>query len=64
MGRRSRAIASSPLRVSLIDTSAWIEFLRDIGSGVCERVDALLEHEFGVCDPIRGRRAVSSLARR
>ena len=37
----------------LIDTSAWIEFLRDTGSPVCERVDALLEVETAVCDPIR-----------
>ena len=26
----------------LIDTSAWIEFLRDTGSPVCRRVDDLL----------------------
>ena len=37
----------------LIDTSAWIEFLRDTGSPVCERVDALLEAETAVCDAIR-----------
>ena len=37
----------------LIDTSAWIEFLRDTGSPVCERVDALFEAETAVCDPIR-----------
>lgn len=37
----------------LIDTSAWIEFLRDTGSPVCERVDALLEVETAVCDAIR-----------
>jgi len=27
----------------LIDTSAWIEFLRDTGSSVCNRVDALID---------------------
>ena len=27
----------------LIDTSAWIEFLRDTGSPTCARVDELLE---------------------
>ncbi|MBW3604636.1 MAG: PIN domain nuclease [Actinobacteria bacterium] len=37
----------------LIDTSAWIEFLRDTGSVVCERVDALLDDAFAICDPIR-----------
>ena len=37
----------------LIDTSAWIEFLRDTGSPTCERVDALLEGEISVCEPIR-----------
>ena len=26
----------------LVDTSAWIEFLRDTGSAVCTRVDELL----------------------
>jgi len=39
--------------VILIDTSAWIEFLRDTGSPVCRRVDALLDEEIAVCDPIR-----------
>jgi predicted nucleic acid-binding protein len=39
--------------VILIDTSAWIEFLRDTGSTVCNRVDELLEDEIAVCDPIR-----------
>ena len=37
----------------LIDTSAWVEFLRDTGSPVCERVDELLEGEFATCHPIR-----------
>ncbi len=37
----------------LIDTSAWVEFLRDTGSAVCARVDALLDGEIAVCDPIR-----------
>jgi predicted nucleic acid-binding protein len=39
--------------VILVDTSAWIEFLRDTGSAVCERVDALLDADVAVCDPIR-----------
>ncbi|MDQ3570504.1 MAG: PIN domain nuclease [Actinomycetota bacterium] len=37
----------------LIDTSAWVEFLRDTGSPVCTAVEALLGAEFVVCDPIR-----------
>ena len=37
----------------LIDTSAWIEFLRDTGSAVCDLVDALLAQEIAVCDPVR-----------
>jgi len=36
----------------LIDTSAWIEFLRDTGSPVCHQVDALLEADAATCDPI------------
>ncbi len=37
----------------LIDTSAWIEFLRNTGSEVCDVVDELLGEEIAVCDPIR-----------
>ena len=37
----------------LIDTSAWIEFLRDTGSPACNRVDALLADEIAICDAIR-----------
>lgn len=37
----------------LIDTSAWIEFLRDTGSSVCNRVDELLNHEIATCDAVR-----------
>lgn len=37
----------------LIDTSAWVEFLRDTGSAVCEEVDRLLDDDIAVCDPIR-----------
>jgi predicted nucleic acid-binding protein len=39
--------------VILIDTSAWIEFLRDTESPVCNRVDALLAEDVATCDPIR-----------
>jgi predicted nucleic acid-binding protein len=37
----------------LIDTSAWVEFLRDTGSPICIRVDALLDDEIATCHPIR-----------
>jgi predicted nucleic acid-binding protein len=37
----------------LIDTSAWIEFLRDTRSHVCDSVDRLLDGEIAVCDPVR-----------
>lgn len=37
----------------LIDTSAWVEFLRDTGSTVCERVDAAFSGDIAICDPIR-----------
>jgi predicted nucleic acid-binding protein len=37
----------------LIDTSAWVEFLRDTGSPACLRVDDLLSSEIAICDAIR-----------
>ena len=37
----------------LIDTSAWVEFLRDTRSPICNHVDALLHSEIAVCDAIR-----------
>ena len=37
----------------LIDTSAWVEFLRGTGSTVCERVDASIGGDIAICDPIR-----------
>ena len=37
----------------LVDTSAWVEFLRDTGSPVCTRVDELLGAEIATFDPIR-----------
>ncbi len=37
----------------LIDTSAWIEFLRDTDSPACLRVDELLGAEIATADPIR-----------
>ena len=37
----------------LIDTSAWVEFLRDTGSPVCQLVDDLLAAEIATCDVVR-----------
>ena len=37
----------------LVDTSAWVEFLRDTGSPVCVKVDDLIGDELATCDPIR-----------
>jgi predicted nucleic acid-binding protein len=37
----------------LVDTSAWVEFLRDTGSPACERVDELLAGDVATCHPIR-----------
>lgn len=36
----------------LVDSSAWIEFLRDTGSPTCKRVDTLLAGEIATCDPV------------
>ena len=38
--------------MSLIDTSAWVEFLRDTGSLVCLQVEQLLEADAGACESI------------
>lgn len=37
----------------LIDSSAWIEYLRDTGSPICQRVDDLLSAEIATCAPVR-----------
>jgi len=37
----------------LVDTSAWVEFLRDTGSSACVRVDELLAAEIAICHPVR-----------
>ena len=39
--------------MTLVDSSAWVEFLRDTGSPVCLQVEVLLGGEMAVCDPIR-----------
>lgn len=37
----------------VIDTSAWVEFLRGTDSAVCRRVDVILAEPTAVCDAIR-----------
>ncbi len=37
----------------LVDTSAWIEFLRDTGSPVCLLVDELLDSDVVTCDVVQ-----------
>jgi predicted nucleic acid-binding protein len=37
----------------LVDTSAWVEFLRNTGSPICTKVDELLDGAIATCDPIR-----------
>jgi predicted nucleic acid-binding protein len=37
----------------LVDTSAWVEFLRDTGSPVCRRVNRLLGGDVATTDPVR-----------
>jgi hypothetical protein len=36
----------------LVDTSAWVEFLRDTGSPACRAVDELLAKELAICDVV------------
>jgi predicted nucleic acid-binding protein len=36
-----------------VDTSAWVEFLRDTGSPVCEEVDRVLAGGLAICDAVR-----------
>ncbi len=36
----------------LIDTSAWIEFLRNTGSSTCDLVDGILTQEIATCDAV------------
>jgi predicted nucleic acid-binding protein len=36
----------------LVDTSAWVEFLRDTGSPACQAVDDLLAGDLATCDVV------------
>lgn len=37
----------------LVDTSAWVEYLRDTGSPACIRVGELLHADLATCDVVR-----------
>ena len=37
----------------LVDTSAWVEYLRDTGSPACNRVGKLLDTDLATCDAVR-----------
>jgi len=39
--------------VILIDTSAWVEFLRGTDSAACQAVDDLLGGDIAICNPVR-----------
>ncbi|MYE55330.1 MAG: PIN domain nuclease [Chloroflexi bacterium] len=67
MGWRPRCHALQPFDMTFIDTSAWVEFLRDTGSPVCDLVDELLAYEIAISDAVRmeilaGARDESQLA--
>ena len=53
MGGRPGLDALDPLAVILVDTSAWVEFLRDTGSVACNLVEELLAADIAVCEPVR-----------
>ena len=37
----------------LVDTSAWVEFVRDTGSAACNLVDRYLDGDIATCDAVR-----------
>jgi hypothetical protein len=39
--------------VILVDTSAWVEFVRDTGSAACDLVDRHLDGDIATCDAVR-----------
>ena len=53
MGGRPGRYAVGSLTVIVVDTSAWVEFLRDTGSVVCILVEELLAGDIAVCEPVR-----------
>ncbi len=53
MGRRSRSDARQAFLMPIIDTSAWIEFLRGTGSRTNLEVRELIGYDAQICDPVR-----------
>jgi predicted nucleic acid-binding protein len=53
MGGRPRPDAVGSGRLILVDTSAWVEFLRDTGNAVGTHVENVLEGDIVTCDPVR-----------
>jgi predicted nucleic acid-binding protein len=53
VGRRLGTATEHSRPVIMIDTSAWVEFLRDTKSPVCGRVDELLNGDIATCEPVR-----------
>ena len=53
MGRRPGWAPGEPRPVILIDTSAWVEFLRGTGWAACQAVDDLPGGDIAICDPVR-----------
>jgi len=51
MGWRPGGDASEQ-NVIVVDTSAWVEFLRDTGSSACEAVDQLISEDLAICDAV------------
>ena len=39
--------------MTLVDSSAWIEFLRDTGSPACLRIGELAPGDIAICDAVR-----------
>ena len=53
LGRRPRRDARDTNPVTLIDSSAWIEYLRGTGSPIAARVRALIPCDFFTAPPVR-----------
>ena len=53
MGRRPKSNARKTFRVILIDTSAWIEYLRNSNSPTCNEVEEILRLKPATCDAVR-----------
>ena len=52
LGWRPGGAPYGKVALILVDTSAWVEFLRNTGSPACVAVDSLLGEEIAVCDVV------------